>query len=139
MKRILFLDVNGVLNSRDDCGPNGLGDSHLRQLKRIVDETGCQIVLTSSWRLADDLLVKLRLAFDRHGIPKWIDSTADLSGDRAEEVQAWIDANGPCIGVLIDDDCDGFETMGLRCVQTSVDHGLTAELATEVISAFDQP
>lgn len=137
MKRILFLDVDGVLNSRDECGLDGLGDSHLLQLNRIVDETGCQIVLTSSWRLADDLLAKLRLASDRHGIPLWIESTPDLSGDRAEEVQAWIAANGPCVGVVIDDDCDGFETTGLRCVQTSVDHGLTPELATEVIRAFD--
>jgi phage terminase large subunit-like protein len=38
----------------------------------------------------------------------------------------------------IDDDCDGFASAGLRCIQTSVDHGLTAELASEVISAFDQ-
>lgn len=41
----LFLDVNGVLNSRCDSGAEGLGDSHLRQLKRIVDESGCEIVL----------------------------------------------------------------------------------------------
>lgn len=138
MKRILFLDVNGVLNSRTDCGVDGLGDSHLRQLTRIVEEAGCEIVLISSWRLATDLTATLRLAFDRHGIPLWTDSTPDLSGDRAEEVLAWIEENGPCVGVVIADDCDGFDFTGLRCVQTSVDHGLTAELAIEVISAFDQ-
>lgn len=137
MRRILFLDVDGVLNSRDECGLDGLGDSHLQQLKRIVDEAGCQIVLTSSWRLADDLTAMLRRAFKRHGIRIWIDSTPDRSGDRAEEIVAWIDANGPCIGVLIDDDCYRLEKTGLPCVQTSVDHGLTPELATEVIRAFD--
>jgi hypothetical protein len=137
LKRILFLDVDGVLNCRADSGSDGLGDSHLRQLKRIVDEVECQIVLISSWRLADDLMEKLRVAFDRHHIPFWIDMTSDLAGDRAEEVQGWISQHGPCIGVLIDDDCDGFETTGLRCIETSVDHGLTAELATEVIRAFD--
>jgi hypothetical protein len=138
VRRILFLDVDGVLNSRDDCGLDGLGDSHLHQLKRIVDEVECQIVLTSSWRLADDLTEKLRLAFERHSILPWIDSTPDLSGDLAEEIQAWIESHRPCVGVVIDDDCDGFETTGLRCVQTSVDHGLTKELATEVSSAFGQ-
>lgn len=137
MKRILFLDVNGVLNSRDDCGLEGLGDSHLCELKRIVDEARCQIVLTSSWRLADDLTTKLRLAFKRHGVPVWIDSTPDLI-DRAEEVQAWLRVNGPCVCVIVDDDCEGFGATGLRLVQTSVKHGLTAERATEVISAFDQ-
>ena len=137
MKRILFLDVDGVLNSRDDCGLDGLGDSHLHQLKRIVDKTGCQIVLTSSWRLANDLTEKLRRAFVRHGIPIKVDLTPDVSGDRAEEVQAWITEHGPCVGVVIDDDCDGFEKTEIRCVQTSVDHGLTEDLATEVIRAFD--
>lgn len=136
MNRILFLDVDGVLNSRADCGLDGLGDSHLRQLKRIVNEGGCQIVLTSSWRSADDLLGKLRLAFDRHHIPLWIDVTPDLSGDRAEEIVAWLREMERCISVVIDDDCDGFSSAGLRCVQTSVDHGLTEDLATEVIRAF---
>jgi len=137
MKRVLFLDVDGVLNSRNDCNPDGLGDFHLHQLKKIVDETQCVIVLISSWRLADDLTAKLRRAFERHGISIWIDSIPDISSDRAEEVEAWIALNGPCGGVVLDDDCDGFEKTGLRCVQTSVDHGLTEELATEVISALD--
>jgi hypothetical protein len=93
--------------------------------------------MTSSWRLADDLLSKLRLAFDCQHIPLWIDSTPDVSGDRAEEVQVWITEHGPCVGVVIDDDYDGFEKTEIRCVQTSVDHGLTADLASEVIRAFD--
>ncbi len=138
LKRLIFLDVDGVLNSRDDCGVDGLGDSHLHQLKRIVNEARCEIVLTSYWRLADDLTAKLRVAFDRHGIPIWNDSTPDLSGDRAEEVRAWIDANGPCIGIVIDDDCGGFEKTQLRFVVTTVDHGLTTALANEVIRAFGQ-
>jgi len=136
MKRILFLDVTGVLNSQADCGMDGLGDSHLCELKRIVDETQCQIVLTSSWRLAVDLMEKLRLAFERHNIPIWIDSTPDLSGDRAEEIQAWIEENGPCISVVVDDYCDGFDATGLRFVQTSFARGLTFELSNEIIVAF---
>lgn len=55
---------------------------------------------------------KGRIAFDRHGIPPWIDLTPDVSGDRAEEVQAWIALNEPCVSVVIDDDCDGFEKTG---------------------------
>ena len=136
MNRILFLDVTGVLNSQADCGIDGIGDSHLCELKRIVDATNCEIVLCSTWRLADDLLEKLQLALERHNIPIWIDSTPDLSGDRAEEIQAWIEENGPFIGVIVDDDVDGFTEIGHRFVQTSVKNGLTAELATKVISAF---
>jgi hypothetical protein len=138
MRRVLFLDVTGVLNSRADCGPDGLGQSHLDRMKRIVDGTNCQIVLISSWRLADDLTENLRLAFVRSGIPIWIDTTPDLAGDRAKEIRAWLRKNGPCFGVVLDDDCDGFEATGLRSVQTTVDHGLTEELASEVVAAFEK-
>ena len=136
MKRILFLDVTGVLNSQADCGIDGLCESHLRCLKRIVDEAKCEIVLSSTWRLADDLREKLRRAFERHNIPIWIDSTPDLSGDRAEEIQAWIEENGPCISVVVDDYCDGFDATGLRFVQTSFARGLTFELSDEIIVLF---
>jgi len=137
MNRILFLDVTGVLNSQADCGIDGIGDSHLCELKRIVDATNCEIVLCSTWRLADDLLEKRQLALERHNIPIWIDSTPDLSGDRAEEIQAWIEENGPFIGIIVDDDVDGFAEIGLRCVQTSFAHGLTFELSDEIIALFE--
>jgi hypothetical protein len=135
MKRILFLDVTGVLSSQADCGIDGLGESHLHCLKRIVDEAKCEIVLTSTWRLADDLLAILRRTFDRFGIPIWIDLTPDLI-DRAEEIMAWLEKNGPCIGVIVDDNCDGFDVTGLRFFQTSFADGLTFELSNEIIVAF---
>ena len=92
----------------------------------------------TSWRLTDDLTTKLKRSFNEFDIPIWIDSTPDLSGDRAEEVEAWIQTNGPCIGVILDDDCEGFERTGLRCVESNVDHGLTDDLANDVISALNQ-
>src|SRR5262245_42052766 len=67
MTRILFLDIDGVLNSIEHfrrvggagCPPP-LGQASLAQLKwcplmvgrlrRIVEETRCQIVISSSWR-----------------------------------------------------------------------------------------
>lgn len=137
MKRILFLDVNGVLNSRTDCGIDGVGESHLRCLKRIVDKSDCDIVLISSWRLAEDLMTILRRTFNQFGIPVWIDVTPDLPGVRRDEILAWLRLNGPCIGVIIDDDCDGFAATGLRFVQTSLAQGLTIELADEVIALFE--
>jgi len=137
MKRILFLDVTGVLSSQADCGIDGLGGSHLQCLKRIVDESGCEIVLISSWRLAEDLMEKLRRAFDQFCIPVWIDVTPDLPGERSDEILAWHRVNGPCIGVIVDDDCDGFDATSLRSVQTSLAQGLTIELADEIIALFE--
>jgi len=64
--RVIFLDIDGVLNADDDFGgkskPNpyvstdyggrfcGIGKSHVRELKKIVDKTGAKIVLVSSWK-----------------------------------------------------------------------------------------
>lgn len=62
--RVIFLDIDGVLNADDDFGgrskPNpyvtddygnsycGICKSHLLQLRHIVDRTGAKIVLVSS-------------------------------------------------------------------------------------------
>ncbi len=135
MKRILFLDVTGVLSSQSDCGIDGVGESHLLCLKRIVDEAKCEIVLTSSWRLADDLLAILRRAFTQFEIPIWTDVIPDL-GDQCEEILAWLRVNEPCFGVIVDDDCDGFGATGLQFVQTNLAQGLTTELADEIIALF---
>lgn len=48
--KILFLDVDGVLNG-ENYGYQGLDDNLLFLLKAILDETGCKIVLSTTWRL----------------------------------------------------------------------------------------
>jgi len=61
--KVIFLDVDGVLNSWADCkrahykmcvggghGILGISNVRMRFLKQIVDATGAKIVLTSSWK-----------------------------------------------------------------------------------------
>eukprot|EP00483_Globobulimina_turgida_P010359 UN10379 len=48
--KILFLDVDGVLNG-ENLGYGGVDDSLLFLLKTIIDETHCKIVLSTTWRL----------------------------------------------------------------------------------------
>ena len=64
--RVIFLDIDGVLNADCDFGgkskPNpyvssddgnrycGIGKSHVKSLKKIVDRTDAVIVLVSSWK-----------------------------------------------------------------------------------------
>mmetsp|Transcript_35653 Transcript_35653/g.80564 ORF Transcript_35653/g.80564 Transcript_35653/m.80564 type:complete len:232 (-) Transcript_35653:53-748(-) len=43
--RVLFLDVDGVINI-----PRGMDTRLLGNLRSIVEETGCRIVLSSDWR-----------------------------------------------------------------------------------------
>ena len=54
-KKIIFLDVDGVLNSAkfDREKPKEAGnidESRLTLLKTLVDKTGAHIVLSSTWR-----------------------------------------------------------------------------------------
>ena len=64
--KVIFLDIDGVLNADCDFGgkskPNpyvttewgnrycGICQTHVRELKKIVDRTGAKIVLVSSWK-----------------------------------------------------------------------------------------
>ncbi len=52
-RKVIFLDVDGVLN---DDGPERndqgivIDQSYIRNLKRIIEKTGAEVVLSSSWR-----------------------------------------------------------------------------------------
>ena len=52
---IIFLDIDGVLNcgGTEDLAPSGcigVKDMMIRNLKKIIDDTGAKIVLTSTWK-----------------------------------------------------------------------------------------
>ncbi len=48
VRKVIFLDIDGVLN-RDDGGPK-IEECLAKRLAHIVEETGAEIVLSSSWR-----------------------------------------------------------------------------------------
>ena len=49
--KVLFLDVDGVLNSRRDGYDIDLNTtSHMKLLQKIIQQTGAKIVLSSTWR-----------------------------------------------------------------------------------------
>lgn len=61
--KVLFLDVDGVLNTRNTKWSEktkGIEDKLLRYLKIILDKTKCKIVLSTAWRLYEqykDILI----------------------------------------------------------------------------------
>eukprot|EP01084_Bolivina_argentea_P242062 406198_1 len=54
MKKILFLDIDGVLNDKTSR-PRTVKSDLLMRLKNIINITQCKIVLTSSWRRVNEL------------------------------------------------------------------------------------
>eukprot|EP01083_Nonionella_stella_P220297 788345_1 len=55
--KVLFLDIDGVLNTLPQTNAPNTDSQHffpltrLNRLKQIIDSTNCKIVLSSSWRL----------------------------------------------------------------------------------------
>ena len=58
--KVLFLDIDGVIN-RFKCHEDGRPDNELdidciKRLHRIVAETGCKIVISSTWKISPHLM-----------------------------------------------------------------------------------
>jgi hypothetical protein len=104
--RIIFLDVDGVLNNEEaferdqQHAARGkldvLDEKCLARLAHVVSATSANIVVTSTWRLQSCTLSTLTAALGRHGVPPGalLGSTPDLEGrclgDRAREIRAWL-------------------------------------------------
>ena len=103
--KVIFLDVDGVLNSQqlfEKCEDDQLisvDEDNIKNLKTIVDATGAKIVLSSSWRYGwaehsdavqdwCQILVDILAKYDL----KIIDKTEYLSsGRREDEIKDWLD------------------------------------------------
>lgn len=140
--KIIFLDVDGVLNSLQDGNSVRLRtDSHLKLLKQIVDATGVKFVLSSSWRIGptkarNNLLKRL----EEYGL-QIMDSTPILSGasSRGDEIRQWLNESKYEIEsfVILDDEDDMEEFTAKNLVQTNTTVGLQEKDASKCISMLN--
>lgn len=160
--KILFLDFDGVLNSADNSEilmkllpdnpellhrfiPGIIFDERcVRWLAYIVRESGCKIVISSSWRLQYEL-EELQQIWKNNEFPGEIidytpfdgnvtfNSNGELSRDfeRGREIQMWIDRHKPFRYCILDDEFDMLPEQVF--VQTDPEFGLTAETAKLVL------
>lgn len=131
--RVLFLDIDGVLNSHRSCfalggishdaSPSGLTQFDpiaLAMVQGLCRGAGLSVVLSSTWRIHRDW----RDLGPQLGLPI-IDRTPRLSGVRGTEIKAWLDANpGVESYAIVDDDSDMLEDQMPRFVQTRGTEGL---------------
>lgn len=160
--KILFLDVDGVLNSRDWAERHGLGWNHrfdpqaLQQLERVIATTGAYIVVSSSWRIFG-WRSKVIDAFADGGMSRelrqrCIDATPSLpnqldgSHPRGREIDAWLKDSLPTferrLGSLeafaIVDDADDMCEHKPRLAQTDWSNGLTSDDADRLIALLNE-
>ena len=116
-ERVIFLDVDGVLNDsltpdRAPGGFIGISSQKVSYLKQIVDYTHADIVLTSSWKSEwsskpdectdDGLYLTERLKEQGLTIA---DKTMDRSYDRGRGIVNWLESHpGVKHWVVLDDD-----------------------------------
>lgn len=168
--KVLFLDIDGVLNTsntykeiRNEWQITGkrridIDEFRLEHLKRIVDETGAKIVLSSTWRTFFcreneqlktnfDKGYELENMFEKHGLKIYDITPYDANRYRENEIRKWLEEH-PLVTdfVIIDNesyDLPSFVDKELVKVKNDAtdfsiyDNGLLAKHAQKVIEILN--
>lgn len=145
--RVLFLDVDGVLNRTgfhpgESVGLRSWIEPELaRRLSDVLRTTGAVIVLSSDWRRGRDLQ-QLRDELNAAGIEgSLLGVTPVLGGEaRWREIESWMSehAVGPEAIVIVDDGYD-MGALGARFVRASPLSGFDADVARAIVALFERP
>ena len=128
--KVIFLDIDGVLNSAEyDAERTSPYDnidlSRLPLLKQLIDLTNAKIVLTSSWRKAwdcdktvcDEIGKQLDAAFATADLE--ISDKTPVLGRRKDEIASWLAAHPDTEKFVIFDDMSfGWEELSDNLVKT---------------------
>ena len=127
--KVIFLDIDGVLNCKRTPNPRKfpfiVDPVLLARLRHLIDLTGAQIVLASSWRF-DPIG---RLAAEHYRVP-FSDMIPDEPTEpRCKEILDWLRVHPEVQRFIVIDDQDD-ELDPLPLFQPSRSTGLTDELVT---------
>lgn len=133
--RVLFLNIDGVLNSevtfkkqhfkqgewrkKKPTRGSELERKYVRQLRRIVRKTSCKIVLSSPWRGTERKTKNspLHKLLAEYGMGIY-DYTGPTLGCRGYEIQEWLDRHSDVTNIVILDDDDDMLHLGKYLVKT---------------------
>lgn len=162
MRKFLFLDIDGVLNSDEYFNEhhyldnvktlikNGMDreiaayvgyidPSKVELINKITVPTITKIVLSSSWRTC----VKIKEILKAAGIirPLYDVTPYTTSRNRGQEIQDWLNrhADPEDTYLIIDDDNDILNSQTNHLVQTDWRYGLLEEQVEECLSILNNP
>lgn len=143
--RVIFLDIDGVLNRIGTLQENrtvgtwegfiGMEPDLVERFNKLVEETGAEVVLSSTWRLHTDW----RNTMIGNGLTcRFIDRTPRHTGyPRGREIHAWLKNNRDVTQyAIIDDDNDMLALQKSHFFQTNYREGLTEEIANAIKEYF---
>lgn len=157
MERLIFLDIDGVLNTRRSMqqmrGPNSLMRGYtglsfdleaMQWLNYIVDNSQADIVITSSWKYKGlEAMRNMWTEYAMHGYVKDITPSIQIRRDlfcmRGMEILKWLSENYPegmeqLRYVIIDDGDDFLPEQAEMLVRTNAEVGITREDAAKAIN-----
>jgi len=140
--KIVFLDIDGVLNSHawfEENHPNNhhpeghLSPHHIAELNRVVSVTGAKVVVSSTWRMGWIIGEIQRMLSDK-GFQGTLVGMTPVRNRlcRGDEIQEWLDGRNVEAFVIVDDDSDMGSLLD-HLVQTNFSTGLNATVADEMI------
>ena len=131
MMKVIFLDIDGVLNKKGRT----INIDLLNILKYILEKTNAKIVISSSWRLGR--MDKLLSTFEEHGIKERVIGTTSLFCDqnRESEIRDWVIRHENISNWVVIDD------LNLKITSDKFVHiksGITKENAANIISILNK-
>jgi hypothetical protein len=143
MTSVLFLDIDGVLNSdryRYGLAPGVPADDLLDPaaveiLNCITQRWELQIVVSSSWRAIPGIADLLR---DRGVLAEIIGTTPALAAPRGAEIEHWLAAHSEVTAYVILDDDDDMGALHCYLVRTDYRYGLRPEDVERVAAVLEQ-
>ncbi len=142
--RVLFLDIDGVLNRERYRPAQSLGlrswiEPELAQrLCHVLDAIKAEIVLSSDWRRGRELPL-LRDELLAAGIDaSVIDVTPEIQGPRWREIETWMREHDRTLEqIAIVDDFHDMGPLAPRFVRVSPLNGLDKAAAHALVALFD--
>ena len=130
--KVLFLDIDGVVNNKRTRenfeGFMAIDPAMTALIQRIVQNTGCEIVLSSSWRLFQNGRDEIE-----RKICKFADITPILHASRGYEINVWLSLHPQIEHYAILDDAESIlPEQQANFFQTRWETGLTEDIALAV-------
>lgn len=153
-RKIIFLDIDGVLNSSDfndyvrdmflvdPAFEDILSVGAILTVRYIADQTGAAVVMSSSWREFPEAKWKATMWLNLCGV-EVVDYTPILPGPRQwdyrnNEITAWLEKHPEVTSyVILDDQPMVYEQQMRRQVLTTMQRGLVrghADKAIEILN-----
>ena len=154
-KKVIFLDIDGVLNSRKydqqrkTIKDGNIDETRLVLLSQLVKDTGAVIVLSSTWRkgwdkqssLCSPSALYINETLAKYGIGVYDKTPVISATNRDVEIKAWLEAHKDEVGefVILDDILFGWGDLSPHLVRTDyyVGYGLEeshVEKAEKILS-----